>query len=77
MPELPEVETTLRGISPFLEKRRVLQVTVYNSNLRWPVSAEISKTLPGKTVRAIRRRAKYLILDVADGHVLIHLGNVR
>lgn len=74
MPELPEVETTLRGISPFLENKKILKVSVYNANLRWPISAEISQDLPGKKINALRRRAKYLILETTSGYMLIHLG---
>ena len=74
MPELPEVETTLRGISPFLENKKILKVSVYNANLRWPISAEISRDLPGKKINALRRRAKYLILETTSGYMLMHLG---
>ncbi len=74
MPELPEVETTRRGIAPFLENKKILGVDVYNSQLRWPVSEQINHTLPGLQVRTVRRRAKYLIVETAAGYMLMHLG---
>lgn len=75
MPELPEVETTLRGISPSLEGRIVTDVVVRNPSLRWPVTAEVEKAM-GNTVTGCRRRAKYLLIDMrgACGGLMIHLG---
>jgi formamidopyrimidine-DNA glycosylase len=74
MPELPEVETTRRGIAPHLEGRRVKAVTLRRPDLRWPIPAEIRDTLPGQRIDAVRRRAKYLLLDTAAGSALLHLG---
>jgi len=74
MPELPEVETTRRGLAPELEGRRILAVTLRRPDLRWPIPAEIPALLPGQTVLAVRRRAKYLLLDVGPGSALLHLG---
>lgn len=74
MPELPEVETTLRGLAPHLQGRRVTGVTLRRPDLRWPIPAEISRLLPGERILGLRRRAKYLLLDTAPGSALLHLG---
>ncbi|HET7662070.1 MAG TPA: bifunctional DNA-formamidopyrimidine glycosylase/DNA-(apurinic or apyrimidinic site) lyase [Rhodanobacteraceae bacterium] len=74
MPELPEVETTRRGIAPYLEGRRVERVTLRRPDLRWPIPAAIRKTLPGQRIDSIERRAKYLLLNTAVGSALLHLG---
>ena len=74
MPELPEVETTRRGLAPHVEGRRVAGVTLRRPDLRWPIPPEVSNALPGQRVAAVRRRAKYLLLDTAAGSALLHLG---
>jgi formamidopyrimidine-DNA glycosylase len=75
MPELPEVETTRRGIAPALEGRRVTAVTVRQSRLRWPVPVgRLRRELVGQRVAAVERRAKYLLLRTAAGTALLHLG---
>jgi formamidopyrimidine-DNA glycosylase len=74
MPELPEVETTRRGLAPHLEGRRVAAVTLRRPDLRWPIPAEVAELLPGQRIEAVRRRAKYLLLDTAAGSALLHLG---
>ena len=75
MPELPEVETVRRGLLPHLQGRRIRSVTVRDARLRWPVPADLAKRLRERTVTAIDRRGKYLIvtLDSAD-RVIVHLG---
>ena len=73
MPELPEVEVTRRGIAPHLAGRRISAVEVREPRLRWPVPQTVRK-LAGRTVRAIRRRGKYLLFDCGDGHLIVHLG---
>ncbi len=74
MPELPEVETTRRGIEPHVVGARVLEVIVRRYDLRQPVSPCIV-TLEGRTIRVVRRRSKYLLLEIDDGTtLLIHLG---
>jgi len=73
MPELPEVETTCRGIRPHVEGNSIISVDVSNSRLRWPVSEEIHQIDKVK-ITSVRRRAKYIIIDLTDGHLLIHLG---
>jgi len=74
MPELPEVETTRRGLLPHLVGRRVRGVRVRNPNLRWPVPGSLARRLRGEEIRGIRRRAKYLLVDLDSGHLLVHLG---
>jgi formamidopyrimidine-DNA glycosylase len=74
MPELPEVETTRRGLAPHLEGRRITGVTLRRPDLRWPIPPQIKRLLPGEAITGIRRRAKYLLLDTAPGSALLHLG---
>ena len=74
MPELPEVETTRAGLAPHVEGRRVRAATLRRPDLRWPIPPEITSVLPGQRIDAVRRRAKYLLLDTAAGSALLHLG---
>ncbi|MEO7050097.1 MAG: bifunctional DNA-formamidopyrimidine glycosylase/DNA-(apurinic or apyrimidinic site) lyase [Rhodanobacter sp.] len=74
MPELPEVETTRRGIAPYLIGRRVTGVVLRRPDLRWPIPAEVRELLPGQRIDAVERRAKYLLLHTAAGSALLHLG---
>ena len=75
MPELPEVETTRRGIAPALEGRRVVALHVRQPRLRWPVPvARLRRELVGQRVAAVARRAKYLLLQTGSGTALLHLG---
>jgi len=74
MPELPEVETTRAGLAPHVVDRTILGVVLRRPDLRWPIPDEISEQLPGRRVTAIRRRAKYLLLDTDAGSALLHLG---
>lgn len=74
MPELPEVETTCRGIRPYVENKSIKDVIVRQPQLRWPVSTEITTVLPDKFIKTVTRRGKYILLDLGVGYVLIHLG---
>jgi len=74
MPELPEVETTRRGIEPLLQGRRVSAVLVHQPRLRWPVPTELAERLPGQPLLAVERRAKYLLLRFPKGTLILHLG---
>ncbi|MEN8214038.1 MAG: bifunctional DNA-formamidopyrimidine glycosylase/DNA-(apurinic or apyrimidinic site) lyase [Pseudomonadota bacterium] len=74
MPELPEVETTCRGIAPFVNGEVVSDVIVREHRLRQPVSKELPRILHGQRVQAVSRRAKYLLLRMDRGHLLLHLG---
>lgn len=74
MPELPEVEITRRGIEPWLLGSTVSGVRIRQPRLRYPVPEALSALLEGRQVLAVRRRAKYLLIDFAQGALLIHLG---
>ncbi len=75
MPELPEVETTRRGIAPHVLDRRVRRAVLRRPDLRWPIPPEIAAVLPGQRIVAVRRRAKYLLLDTERGDAaILHLG---
>ncbi|MDD3355131.1 bifunctional DNA-formamidopyrimidine glycosylase/DNA-(apurinic or apyrimidinic site) lyase [Zoogloea sp.] len=74
MPELPEVETTRRGIAPELEGQQVTAVLIRNGRLRQPVPASLAQHLAEQPLQRVRRRAKYLLLDFPAGSLLIHLG---
>jgi formamidopyrimidine-DNA glycosylase len=72
MPELPEVEVTRRGIAPALTGRRLTRAVMRVPALRYPLPA--ADRLSGMTLAAVKRRGKYLLLDLRDGHLLLHLG---
>jgi len=74
MPELPEVETTRRGIAPYLLGRTITSVIVRESRLRWPVPAELPELLPGAHIQIVDRRGKYLLLRTDKGTIILHLG---
>jgi formamidopyrimidine-DNA glycosylase len=74
MPELPEVETSRRGIAPHIVDSTVTGVVIRNRRLRWPVSRSVDRNLLGSSITAIDRRAKYLLLRTADGAAILHLG---
>lgn len=74
MPELPEVETTRRGIAPHLIGRRIGEVTLRRPDLRWPIPSEVAQLLPGQVIESVERRAKYLLLRTEIGSALLHLG---
>ena len=74
MPELPEVETTLRGIAPHIQGKKVADVVLRQTRLRWQVNPRLAEILAGQEVLSCRRRAKYLIIGFETGTLLIHLG---
>lgn len=75
MPELPEVETVRRGLEPVMEGQIIATTDVNRPNLRWPFPQDMAARLSGKTVQALRRRSKYILLDLNSGEtLLIHLG---
>lgn len=74
MPELPEVETTRRGLEPLLVGRRIRQAVVRNRAMRQPVPRGLAKSLAGATVHALGRRGKYLLFDCGAGTLILHLG---
>ena len=74
MPELPEVETTLRGIAPHLQSAQVQEVIVRNAQLRWPVPSSLPGLLRGCEILDLQRRAKYLLIAFEHGTLILHLG---
>ena len=74
MPELPEVETTRRGLSAVLDGQRVDAMVVRNPRLRQPVDPDLPARLTGQTLQRIERRAKYLLFDFTGGRLIVHLG---
>jgi len=73
MPELPEVETTLRGITPHIKGQTISKIIIRQRQLRWPIPDEI-KSLTGLPVEEITRRGKYLFWQTPAGHLIWHLG---
>jgi formamidopyrimidine-DNA glycosylase len=73
MPELPEVEVTRQGISPYLIEQTVSELIVRNASLRWPVPA-VAQNIVGQRINNVRRRAKYLLIDTDAGMTIVHLG---
>jgi len=74
MPELPEVETSLRGIAPHLQGRRILRLEARERRLRWPVPESVDAAVAGQRITALSRRAKYLLLELEHGALILHLG---
>ncbi len=75
MPELPEVETTRRGIEPHVLGQRICRAIVHDPRLRWPVRADLPEWLYNRRIDAVERRSKYLLLRFENGErLLIHLG---
>jgi formamidopyrimidine-DNA glycosylase len=74
MPELPEVETVRRGITPCITGKVIKDVVIRERRLRWPISPGLKKKLCGNKITRVDRRGKYLLLTVSGGVLLIHLG---
>lgn len=74
MPELPEVETTRRGVEPHCIGRTVKRVHVRDSRLRWPVPGTLAATFTGQVITGVERRGKYLLFRTLKGCLLVHLG---
>ena len=74
MPELPEVETTLRGISPHILGQKVTEIVIRQPRLRWPIPADLPLLMQGRKLVGLSRRGKYLLFNFGNGHALIHLG---
>ena len=74
MPELPEVETTRRGIDAIATGQRLARMVVHESRMRWPIPADLPSRVEGQIVRACRRRGKYLLIEFDAGTLLVHLG---
>lgn len=73
MPELPEVETTRRGIEPHLIGQVITSLTIHDPRLRWPVPDDV-QALTGKKIESVTRRGKYILITVATGTAILHLG---
>ena len=74
MPELPEVETTRRGIEPHVSGQRIQKIIVRERRLRWPVEQGLEQRVRGQTIENVSRRGKYLLLHTQAGSLIIHLG---
>ena len=74
MPELPEVETTRRGIKPWVYQQKIVGLIIRQGSLRWPVTEGLPELVRGQIVVGVMRRAKYLILQLERGSMLVHLG---
>lgn len=74
MPELPEVETTRRGLAPHIVGKTIKQVVLRRDSLRWPIPFDIVEQLPGQKILGIERRAKYLLMHTKAGSAVWHLG---
>jgi formamidopyrimidine-DNA glycosylase len=74
MPELPEVETTLRGIEPYLVGRRIARLEVREPRFRLPIPPDLPERLVGREVEGLVRRGKYILIAVGDGTLILHLG---
>lgn len=74
MPELPEVETTRRGIEPHLVGQILRRAIVRNRRLRWPVPRDLNAQIHDQEIKAVERRGKYLLLRLSSGSLILHLG---
>jgi formamidopyrimidine-DNA glycosylase len=74
MPELPEVETTCRGISPHILGQTVSDIIIRQKQLRWPIPPGLKKNMTGQCISSVSRRGKYILLTTASGTAIIHLG---
>lgn len=74
MPELPEVETSRRGIEPHILNKKISEVIIRQHRLRWPIPETLPSIAEGQVIRSVERRAKYLLLRLDNGTIIIHLG---
>jgi formamidopyrimidine-DNA glycosylase len=74
MPELPEVETTRRGVEPHVVGRRIHGLAVHEPRLRWRIPSSLAAEVAGQRIRKAGRRAKYLLIELDSGTLLLHLG---
>jgi len=74
MPELPEVETTRRGISPRIKHKTIENVTIRHRQLRWPIPANLKAKCKGQIIKDVSRRGKYLLIKLDTGTIIMHLG---
>lgn len=74
MPELPEVETVRRGIEPLIVGQTIKSVVCRVPKLRWELDPELDRRLAGRTIQSVNRRAKYLLIGLGQGTLIMHLG---
>lgn len=74
MPELPEVETSRRGIEPHIRDATIRSVTIRERRLRWPVARDLESKVEGQVIRSVDRRAKYLLIETGPTTLILHLG---
>lgn len=74
MPELPEVETTKKGIAPYVIGETVKDIIIRERNLRWPIPTSLKRSLKNQLIRKLKRRAKYLLFYTDKGCMILHLG---
>jgi len=74
MPELPEVETTRRGLAAHLTGLTISDAVIRNAGLRWPIPKNLPRLLRGQAIHSLKRRAKYLLMDCGSGTLILHLG---
>jgi len=74
MPELPEVETTRRGIAPHIREQEIRDIIVRQTKLRWPIPRGLKQKLSGSEITGVQRRGKYLLISVDEGSLILHLG---
>lgn len=74
MPELPEVETTRRGIEPHVVGQKIEKLGINRRDLRWPISEDLPDAAEGQKVLSLQRRGKYLIFELEQGYLIAHLG---
>mgnify|MGYP000367728865 FL=1 len=74
MPELPEVETTRKGLEPLITDRKIISAHIYKKKLRWDVPTHLKKILKSQKILKISRRAKYLLFHFDFGQLVMHLG---
>jgi len=74
VPELPEVETTRRGLEPHLKDRRIEKIAIRDRRLRWPIPRGLEKRATGSVIHNVERRGKYLLIKCDNGWLIVHLG---
>ena len=74
MPELPEVETTRKGLEPLITNIKIVSVHIYKNRLRWEIPSHLKNTLKNQSIKKISRRAKYLLVHFDHGQLVMHLG---
>ena len=74
MPELPEVETTCRGIEPYLQDQTIIDIIIRDHRLRWPVPDSLKIQATDQKIKSVKRRGKYILIETTTGTIILHLG---